>query len=63
MNTWQPSTEHRGYRTKTIKVGNCTVEILRPCLDREEQTKRENHLRNVAEATMKTYLLRKDTKQ
>lgn len=30
-----------GYRTKTIKVGNCTVEINRPILTEEERLKRE----------------------
>lgn len=30
-----------GYRTKIIKVGNCTIEINRPILTAEEQAKRE----------------------
>lgn len=30
-----------GYRTKTIKVGNCTIEINRPILTAEERAKRE----------------------
>ena len=30
-----------GYRTKVIQVGNCTVEINRPILTPEEQSKRE----------------------
>ena len=30
-----------GYRTKIIKVGNCTVEINRPILTAEERQKRE----------------------
>lgn len=32
---------HKGYRTKTIKVGNCTIEINRPILTAEERVKRE----------------------
>ena len=32
---------HAGYRTKTIKVGNCTIEINRPILTPEEQKRRE----------------------
>lgn len=32
---------HDGFRTKTIKVGNCTVEINRPILTPEEQKRRE----------------------
>ena len=32
---------HEGYRTRVIKVGNCTVEINRPILTPEEQKRRE----------------------
>ena len=32
---------HEGYRTRTIRVGNCTVEINRPILTPEEQKRRE----------------------
>ena len=35
---------HEGYRTKTIRVGNCTVEINRPILTPEEQKRRENQV-------------------
>ena len=35
---------HEGYRTKTIKVGNCTVEINRPILTPEEQKRREDQV-------------------
>lgn len=30
-----------GYRTKTIKVGNCTIEINRPILTPDEMAKSE----------------------
>lgn len=33
---------HEGYRTKVIKVGNCTIEINRPILTPEEQKRRED---------------------
>lgn len=33
---------NEGYKTKTIKVGNCTIEINRPILSAEEMTKRED---------------------
>ena len=33
-----------GYRTKVIKVGNCTCEIHRPILTPEEQKKREDQV-------------------
>lgn len=36
---------HDGYRTKTIKVGNCTVEINRPILTAEEMARREEAVR------------------
>lgn len=32
---------HEGYRTKVLKVGNCTIEINRPILTPEEQKRRE----------------------
>jgi hypothetical protein len=32
---------HEGYRTKVMKVGNCTIEINRPILTPEEQKRRE----------------------
>lgn len=37
---------NEGYRTKTIKVGNCTIEINRPILDVAEQTRRENQVKD-----------------
>ena len=35
---------HDGYYTKTIKVGNCTIEINRPILTPEEQKRREEQV-------------------
>lgn len=35
---------HEGYYTKTIKVGNCIVEINRPILTSEEQKRREDQI-------------------
>ena len=34
-----------GYRTKTIRVGNCTIEINRPILTADEMAKREEVVR------------------
>lgn len=34
-----------GYRTKVIRVGNATVEIIRPILDAKEQAKREEQVK------------------
>lgn len=35
---------HEGYRTKVIKIGNCTCEINRPILTPEEQKRREDQV-------------------
>ena len=35
---------HEGYRTKVMKVGNCTIEINRPILTPEEQKRREDQV-------------------
>lgn len=35
---------HEGYRTKIMKVGNCTIEINRPILAPEEQKRREDQV-------------------
>ena len=37
---------HEGYRTKTIKVGNATIEINRPILDAKEQARREAQVKD-----------------
>ena len=37
---------HEGYRTKVLKVGNCTIEIKRPILTDAERIKRENQVRD-----------------
>ena len=35
---------HEGYRTRVIKVGNCTIEINRPILTPEEQRRAEERV-------------------
>ncbi len=35
---------HEGYRTKVLKVGNCTIEINRPILTPAEQKRREDQV-------------------
>jgi hypothetical protein len=35
---------HEGYRTKVLKVGNCTIEINRPILTPTEQKRREDQV-------------------
>lgn len=40
MTEWQTDIRE-GYRTKIVKMGNCTIEIHRPILTPDEQRKRE----------------------
>ena len=35
-----------GYRSKTIQMGNCTIELHRPILDPVERKKREDQIIN-----------------
>ena len=56
MEGWQLSTEHPGYRYKTITCGNCTITVLRPELSRETREKVEKHVKTVAENTLKNYI-------
>ena len=35
---------HEGYRTKVLKVGNCTIELNRPILTPDEQKRREDQV-------------------
>ena len=60
MTQWAPSLEHPGYLEKVIKKGSVTIQILRPELSEQERTKRENHLKKVAEATLRDYYYRKE---
>ena len=57
---WASSPDHPGYRVKIIQHGACTIQILRPELDENEQTKREAHLKAVAERTLLNYYKRKE---
>ena len=52
MNNWTTSTEHPGYRSKTITRGNFTVTVFKPNLDQAEQARRERHLKEVAESIL-----------
>ena len=59
MNDWTLSTEHPGYKCKTIQRGACTVTILRPVLDEQEAAKREKHVKAAAESALKNYITRR----
>lgn len=61
-NTWAASSEHPGYRCKVIQRGGCTIQILRPELNTEEQRRREAHTQTVAERVLRDYYIRKERK-
>ena len=42
-----------GYRTKVIRVGNCTVEIHRPILTDAERIKREDQVKTALKGFQK----------
>lgn len=44
---------HAGYRTKVIRVGNCTIEINRPLLTAEEQARREENVKQALRSFMR----------
>lgn len=57
---WRESTTDPGYREKVIQCGNCTVVVLRPILDQEERSKREQKAKTEIERGLRGYLLRKE---
>lgn len=57
---WTASHEHPGYRCKVIQRGGCTIQILRPELEPEEQHRREAHTQAVAERVLRDYYIRKE---
>lgn len=59
MSNW--TTDARpGYRSKTIKSGNCTIIIHRPVLTKEETAERERQVLSALEGSMRNYVLRKE---
>ena len=42
-----------GYRTKTIRHGNATIEIHRPILTEEEQSRREEEVKQAMAAFLR----------
>ena len=52
MSDW--TTDARpGYRTKTIRSGNCTIVIHRPLLTKEETAKRERQVLDAMEGMLR----------
>lgn len=41
---WKESETNPGYLVKTVKIDNCTVEILRPIMTEAERKKREKQV-------------------
>ena len=58
-NIWTASSDHPGYRSKTIERGACTITILRPELDEAERQKREAHVKTVAENALASYIFKR----
>ncbi len=52
-----------GYRSKTIKSGNCTIIIHRPLLTKEETVKRERQVQDALAVTMRGYIVQKERAQ
>lgn len=48
--------------TKTLQHGKCTIVIHRPVLTKDEAAARERQVLTALEATMKTYIERKEPK-
>lgn len=60
MTAWN-TTECPGYRTKTLKRGNCTIVVHRPILTEAERIKQEERV--VTTLThCKSFIHRKETK-
>ena len=57
---WVISTDHPGYKVKTIKKGMCTFEVYRPILTDEERKKIEEHVKRTAESVLRSYYKRKE---
>ena len=47
-----------GYRSKTIKSGNCTIVIHRPLLTKEEAAIRERQVLSALEGAMRGYVFK-----
>lgn len=60
MNEWTISADNPGYRTKTLRHGNCTIIIERPILLKDEQEKREAQVKATVERGLRDYLIRKE---
>ena len=57
-NVWKKDPEHPGYVVKTIREGNCNIQIYRPILSEAEQKKREAQVVAAASSALRTYYKR-----
>lgn len=53
----------KGYTTKTIQRGLCTIHIHRPELEPSERTKRERQARETLENSLRDYIKRKENEK
>ena len=60
---WVETPENPGYLVKVIQHGDCTIQILRPILDKTERTKREEYIKAVAGTTLANYYKRKEAEK
>ena len=61
MSNW--TTDARpGYRSTTVRHGNCTIIVHRPLLTQEETAKRERQVLDAMESTMRAYAHRKENR-
>lgn len=54
-NVWKKDPAHPGYVVKTIREGNCNIQIYRPILSAVEQKKREAQVVAAASSALRSY--------
>lgn len=57
---WTLSEERPGYRFKTLRYKNCTINVYRPILTPEEAAKREAQVVHALESFMGSYFRKKE---
>lgn len=60
MSDWTMATDRPGYRVKVLQRGSCSISVYRPILSQAEQTKREQHVKDVMGHCLHGYLLKKE---
>ena len=57
---WMLSEERPGYRVKTLRYKNCTINVYRPILTPDEAAKREAQVVRALESFMGNYFRKKE---